>query len=172
MTEKVTHKEMMADFEGRGVDERFLRLLSHAQPIKWGFFHHLRTSTYVRDRAVLVGDSAHASLPFQAAGAAQALEDAYVLGSLLADVSTAGTNSASGIKAALEAYDRVRRPRAQKQLEQSAEVAEMIFFRHPEMGNDMSKILPRLQQGRFDWLWFHDIEDDAREARRIIIGDV
>jgi salicylate hydroxylase len=58
----------------------------------------------------------------------------------------------------------VRRPKAQKQLEQAAEVARMMFFQHEKAGSDMSKILSRLQQGRFDWLWFHDIQGDVRNA--------
>ena len=41
----------------------------------------------------------------------------------------------------------------------------MLFFQHGEAGDDMGKILPMLQQGRFDWLWFHDIKDDAEVAR-------
>jgi hypothetical protein len=41
----------------------------------------------------------------------------------------------------------------------------MIFFQHEKAGDDMGKILPMLQQGRFDWLWFHDVENDAEIAR-------
>ena len=158
---------MMADFEGRGVDDRFLRLLSKANPIRWGFFHHLYTSTYYRDRMVLVGDSAHASLPFQAAGASQCLEDALVLSSLLAKIACVPEKDAAlgpYISAAFDGYDSVRRPRAQKQLEQAAEVGLMIHFQHPEAGSDMGKILPRLQQGRFNWLWFHDLSADIQSA--------
>ncbi|THY51462.1 monooxygenase [Aureobasidium pullulans] len=167
VTEKTTHGTMMADFEGPGVDARFIKLLAKAQPIKWGFFHHWRTSTYHRGRVVLLGDAAHASLPFQAAGAAQGLEDALVLSNVLskiADTHVDSVNPMTSIEIALEAYGLVRRPRAQKQLEQSAEVGEMIFFQHEEAGSDMSKILPRLQEERFDWLWFHDIEDDVNKA--------
>lgn len=167
VTEKTTHETMMADFEGPGVDARFIKLLAKAQPIKWGFFHHWRTSTYHRGRVVLLGDAAHASLPFQAAGAAQGLEDALVLSNVLskiADMHKDSVNPMTYIETGLEAYGLVRRPRAQKQLEQSAEVGEMIFFQHEQAGSDMSKILPRLQAGRFDWLWFHDIEDDVNKA--------
>ncbi len=131
VTEKITHEAMMADFQGRGVDNRFLRLLSMAKPIKWGFFHHRYTSTYYRDRVVLAGDSAHASLPFQAAGAAQGLEDALVLSNLLARIASTPDKDAAlapYIHAAFEGYDSVRRPRAQKQLEQAAEVGLMVYF--------------------------------------------
>jgi salicylate hydroxylase len=163
VTERVTHETMMADFEGLGVDSRFRKLLTKADSIRWGLFHHLHTSVYFRDRVVLMGDSAHASLPFQAAGAAQGIEDALVLFNVLADIAiSSGTkaNLEPYIHAAFDAYDSVRRPRAQKQLDQSAEVSRMIFFQEADAGSDMNKILPRLQQGRFDWLWYHNIQED------------
>ena len=155
----------MADFEGPSIDERFRRLLAKANPVRWGFFHHPATSTYCRDRVVLLGDSAHASLPFQAAGAAQGVEDALILSSLLSEVSALQDSNFTTdiVRAALESYDAVRRPRAQKQLEQSAEMASMLFFLH-DTGDDMEAILSRLQGDRFDWLWFHDIEADVESA--------
>ena len=158
---------MMADFAGEGVDDRFRLLLAKAKPVRWGFFHHRYTSTYFRDRVVLVGDSAHASLPFQAAGAAQGLEDALILSKVLSKVANVcNKNAPLGpyLKAAFVGYDSVRRPRAQKQLEQSAEVSQMIYFQHPSAGSDMNKILPHLQQGRFNWLWFHDLNEDIQSA--------
>lgn len=167
MTERVSHEAMMADFEGPGVDDRFRQLLAKANPIRWGFFHHLRTSTYYQGRVALLGDSAHASLPFQAAGAAQGVEDALVLSNILSELVKSSRQEAiseANIVVGLSAYDSVRRPRAQKQLEQAAEVARMIFFQHEEAGDDMSKILPRLQRGRFDWLWFHDVQKDVEKA--------
>jgi 2-polyprenyl-6-methoxyphenol hydroxylase-like FAD-dependent oxidoreductase len=56
---------------------------------------------YARGRVVLAGDAAHAMTPNLGQGACQALEDAVVLGDVMA----------SG--AGLEAYDRQRRPRTQ-----------------------------------------------------------
>lgn len=157
----------MDDFADEGIDGRFRQLLSKANPIKWGLFHHPRTSTYYRGRVVLLGDSAHASLPFQAAGAAQGLEDALVLSSVLAELAKLPKNDSDAtarIEAGFAAYNSVRRPRAQKQLEQSAEVSRMAFFQHQEAGDDMGKILPMLQDDRFDWLWFHDLSKDVERA--------
>ena len=57
--------------------------------------------TYISGRVVLAGDAAHAMTPTLGQGACQALEDAVVLGDVLA----------SG--AGLAAYDRQRRPRTQ-----------------------------------------------------------
>ncbi|KAH7400608.1 hypothetical protein DE146DRAFT_467615 [Phaeosphaeria sp. MPI-PUGE-AT-0046c] len=167
VTQNVSHEVMMADFEGPGIDDRFRQLLVKAKPIRWGLFHHPRTSSYHRGRVALLGDSVHASLPFQAAGAAQGIEDALVLSNVLEAISRdqdRDMNRYSRVCAALDAYDSVRRPRAQKQLTQSAEVASMLFFQHEVAGDDMTQILPRLQHGRFDWLWFHDVQEDVDKA--------
>ncbi|KAF2210989.1 hypothetical protein CERZMDRAFT_112821 [Cercospora zeae-maydis SCOH1-5] len=167
VTEKTTYEIMMNDFEGVEIDDRVRQLLSKANPIKWGLFHHQHTSTYFRDRVVLTGDSAHASLPFQAAGASQGLEDALVLSNVLAELAQScqhGTTPVSHIRAGLSAYDSVRRPRAQKQLDQAAEVGRMIFFEHEETGSDVNKILSKLQNGWFDWLWFHNVGEDVQKA--------
>jgi salicylate hydroxylase len=101
----------MADFEGPSVDARFRRLLTNANPIRWEFFHHLHTSAYYHDRLILIGDSAHASLPFPAASGAQGIEDALVLSSVLVDLATASTsesNQAAHVHTKLNAYDSVR----------------------------------------------------------------
>src|SRR5215467_6153234 len=55
-------------------------------------------------RVVLLGDAAHPMMPFYAQGAAQSIEDAYVLAGCIAD-------SARDPVAALERYVRMRQPR-------------------------------------------------------------
>ncbi|CZS94794.1 related to salicylate 1-monooxygenase [Rhynchosporium agropyri] len=126
-------------------------------------------STYFRGRVVLIGDSAHASLPFQAAGASQGLEDALVLSNVLEKLvqfPDRGESHLPQIREGFAAYDSVRRPRAQKHLDSAAEVSNMLFFQHAETGDNMEKILPRLQEGWFDWLWFHDVGVDIQEVLR------
>lgn len=66
--------------------------------------------TYVHGRVVLLGDAAHAMVPHLGQGACQAIEDAVVLGALLAGT---GAGEGAGVDAALAEYDRLRRPRAQ-----------------------------------------------------------
>lgn len=61
--------------------------------------------TYVRGRVVLLGDAAHAMTPHLGQGACQAIEDAVVLGSLLAQ---------GDVDEALAEYDRARRPRTRE----------------------------------------------------------
>ncbi|KAL4959105.1 salicylate hydroxylase [Aspergillus stella-maris] len=170
VSEKVTPETMMADFSDPSIDDRFRRLLRRAMPIKWGLFHHRHTSTYYRDRVILLGDSAHASLPFQAAGAGQGLEDALVLSNVLASIYHAPGRKEDALgpylKAGFKGYDAVRRPRAQRQLERAYEMAQMLYHQHPETGSDMYKVLETLQHGWFEWIWFHDLEGDVKEATR------
>ncbi|RAL02611.1 salicylate hydroxylase, partial [Aspergillus ibericus CBS 121593] len=169
VTQKVTPESMISDFTDRGIDTRFLRLLTKAQPIKWGLFHHPSTSTYYRDRVVLLGDSAHASLPFQAAGAGQGLEDALVLSNVLGKIFHAPGkegNLGEYVRAGFAGYDSVRRPRAQRQVERAYEMSRMLYFEHPETGGSMERVLEKMQGGWFDWLWFRDLEVDVEEAVR------
>ncbi|MGK7952491.1 MAG: FAD-dependent monooxygenase [Xenococcaceae cyanobacterium] len=59
---------------------------------KWGLFIHQPLPYWSRGKVTLLGDSAHPMLPFQAQGAAMAIEDAYVLADYLAserDIETA-----------------------------------------------------------------------------------
>lgn len=167
VTQKISHKEMMADFDGPDVDDRFRQLLTRAKPVRWGFFHHWQTASYWRGRVCLLGDAAHASLPFHAAGAAQGIEDALVLSNVLGEIagrSSRGAKQLPEISAGLEAFDAVRRPRAQKQLEGAAETGRMLYFQDEDAGDNMEKILERLQNDRFNWLWFHDLQADVDKA--------
>jgi 2-polyprenyl-6-methoxyphenol hydroxylase-like FAD-dependent oxidoreductase len=108
-------------------------------------------------------------MPFQAAGAAQGVEDALVLAYILEDLAKSspkgGAQQTEEIRAGLQAYDAVRRPRAQKQLDRAHEVGKMIYFQHPECGDDMNKILNKLQNGWLDWLWFPDLQADIDQAK-------
>ncbi|CAN9093520.1 unnamed protein product, partial [Alternaria alternata] len=118
MTETTTHEAMMAEFKGKNMDPGSMLILAKYRPVKWGLIHHWRTSTYYQGRPVLLGNAAHASMPFQAVGAAQGVEDALVLMEVLAKV--AETHESFGdtdahMNAGLEPYDAVRRSRAQHQ---------------------------------------------------------
>lgn len=58
-------------------------------------------------RTILIGDAAHAMLPFGAQGAAMAIEDAYTLAHCL-------HTERSSVSTALMQYEKLRRPRIQK----------------------------------------------------------
>lgn len=154
-----TYEEMLADLAS--FDRRLLKLLDWAKPLKWPIFHHPNTQTYYHGRVCLLGDVAHASSPGQAAGAGQGLEDAVVLSHLLSL-----TTSKNQIPILFEAYDAVRRPRAQKVVQTSQEAGEMYSWNSSSIGSDMQKIVNNANN-RLHWIWQHDIKADVKRAETI-----
>lgn len=149
-------EEMISDLSS--FDNRLLKLLDWAKPLKWPLFHHPTTPTYYKGHICMLGDVAHASSPGQAAGASQGLEDAVVLSHLLSLIT-----HPRQIPQALEVYDSIRRPRAQKVVETSQEAGEMYLWNLPGIGNDMHKIVDNANS-RLHWIWQHDISQDVKRA--------
>jgi 2-polyprenyl-6-methoxyphenol hydroxylase-like FAD-dependent oxidoreductase len=74
---------------------------------RWALFTVPHDSEWHEGQIALLGDAAHAMLPFAAQGAGMAIEDAAVLAKCLAD----GGSDAAAIAAALKKYARQRRGR-------------------------------------------------------------
>jgi salicylate hydroxylase len=75
--------EVLAQFEGwhpivRGIIE------ASAEHFKWALYDRDPMPGWSRGRVTLLGDAAHSMLPFMSQGAAQSVEDGYVLGLCLA----------------------------------------------------------------------------------------
>ena len=98
--------DMLQAFEGW--HPQVQQLLSAATDTRrWALVDRSPLPHYTAGRIALLGDAAHAMLPFFAQGAAQALEDAAVLADCLHVGATADSAAA-----ALQRYDALRRPRA------------------------------------------------------------
>jgi salicylate hydroxylase len=92
-------------------DERVHQLIVSATETKrWALFDRAPLERWAAGRVALLGDAAHAMLPFLAQGAAQAVEDAATLGDCLTSAKP-GT-----VETALERYEQLRRPRANRAL--------------------------------------------------------
>lgn len=100
----------------------------------WPVADHDPAPRYARRRVCLAGDAAHATFPFNGQGAAQAVEDAAVLGALLREVGGLGE-----VGAALAAYDAVRRPRSQEVAALSRRFGRMYAFVEPGVGRDLGE---------------------------------
>lgn len=157
---ETSQQQMLDDFPGWGPATRTILGLIEA-PTRWALHDIAPLPHYRRDRVLLVGDSAHAMLPHQGAGAGQALEDAYVLSELLADPRC----DRSSVEDVLAAFETVRRPRASRVQTTSFEAGELYEYAAPGIGDDEARIARELEQ-RFDWLWQHDPEDDVIASRR------
>jgi len=71
---------------------------------KWALYDRDPLERWVKGRATLLGDSAHAMLPYLGTGAGMAIEDAVVLGAAVA-------REQDNLAAALAAYEQLRVPR-------------------------------------------------------------
>lgn len=81
-----------------------LGLVEHAGPIiKWGLYDRAPLARWARGRVTLLGDAAHAMLPFLGMGAAMAIEDGWALAQAFA--------REPEVEAALARYEAARIPR-------------------------------------------------------------
>ncbi|KAF8684935.1 FAD binding domain [Rhizoctonia solani] len=160
-TQKSTQEEMVAQFPG-WADDIINILKCIEEPNKWAL-HELNPTldTYVDGTVCVAGDAAHAGTPHQGALAGQAIEDALFLTWLLSQPSINRANLAD----ALQVYDSVRRPRANKVSETSFEAGEIYEFALDRTGSDFSKLREELES-RYEWIWGHDHEEDFIKARQ------
>jgi salicylate hydroxylase len=140
--------------------------------MSWNIYYHPKTPTYFSSQICILGDAAHASGPHQGAGAGQSLEDAlilsHVIGTLYRTTPSSTLSSPSParaklIEAAFSAYDEVRRPRAQRQVDTAEETGDIFQMNGGQ--KDMEDVVRDLQ-GRFGWIWDVDLEKDVQEVDR------
>ncbi|WP_250563644.1 FAD-dependent monooxygenase [Sphaerisporangium fuscum] len=99
----------LSDFarEFEGWDDRVRRLIAAAASTKrWALYDRSPLERWTSGRVTLLGDAAHAMLPFFAQGAGQAIEDAAVLARCLREADR------DSVPKALLSYEAARRPRA------------------------------------------------------------
>ena len=152
-------ERMLRDFEGWGDSVTNILSLMKTTDI-WALFKHPPCDAYFKGRACLLGDAAHASTPHMGAGAGMAIEDAYILSSLLGEV-----EHASEIENAFRAYDLVRRPRTQRLVEGSSQQGRLYDLEL--VGDDQVRIAKELAT-RVRWVWEHDFTRELDEAKRLL----
>ncbi|KAF7430636.1 hypothetical protein PC9H_006345 [Pleurotus ostreatus] len=120
----------------------------------------------VNGRVALVGDSAHAMTPHQGVGGGQAIEDAHLLGRLLAHPKTTKDN----LPVVLQIYQDIRLPFAQQKAERSRLNGLMYEFNHPDFqvnsksSRDEMESLGKAVGETFGWLAKGGCDDDWMEA--------
>ncbi|KDQ58533.1 hypothetical protein JAAARDRAFT_193092 [Jaapia argillacea MUCL 33604] len=155
----VSYQQMFEDF--KGWDQNVINLSQLIEkPEQWALHELVPLRRWTVDRITLLGDSAHASLPHNGAGAGQATEDAYVLASLLALPSC----TEDTIPHFLQVYEDVRRPRASGQQIHACESGDVYEFATPMKDNNHA--LAENLKVRYDWIWEHDLEEDIDDAKR------
>lgn len=148
--------DLSAEFAGW--DERVQQLIVSARSTKrWALYDRNPLQRWASGRIALLGDAAHAMLPFFAQGAAQALEDAYVLAACLqaADRTTAPL--------ALQRYEAIRRPRAsQVQLMSRGREVRNHLPDGPEQAQRDAELAGGDPLRQSAWLYGHDLDADLQ----------
>jgi len=93
----------------------------------WALFDDPPARTYYKGNVAVLGDAARASGPHQGSGAGMAIEDAYVLSTLMGHV-----EHVDQIEKAFKSYDAVRRERTQKLVTTTREASHIWELEHPD----------------------------------------
>jgi salicylate hydroxylase len=122
---------------------------------RWALFDRAPLATWRRGNCTLLGDAAHPMAPFQAQGAAMAIEDAYVLARALAE--------APSITDALTGYETARIPRTTRVLESAR--ANARRFHHGDAPGQLAtygpmwiadRLAPGIVRSAQDWIYAFD----------------
>jgi 2-polyprenyl-6-methoxyphenol hydroxylase-like FAD-dependent oxidoreductase len=84
--------------------------------------------SFRRARCILLGDAAHAMTPNLGQGGGQAMEDAATLAALLTPYADQTDPDPVGVDAALDRYDRLRRPRTHRIAHQSRRLGQLAHL--------------------------------------------
>ncbi|KAI0630491.1 salicylate hydroxylase [Trametes polyzona] len=172
----VSREELLSDFEQWEPEVQAL-FKSVDRASRWAIHTTIPLPTYTCGRVVLLGDAAHAMMPYQGAGAGQAIEDAFVLSRLLIDPRT--TRATLG--RALRAYDAVRRPFSQRVQAASRENGLLYTLNFPGHTFDggpaalgtsadrekLARIRERIQRN-WEWAWETTADADVQRALRML----
>lgn len=169
---------LKADFAGWSSTVQKLVSIMHTNDI-WALFNHPPATTYISEHGhvCLIGDAAHASTPHKGSGAGLVIEDAYILGNLLAEALATSAEKAGAasqaIAAAFRTFDATRRARTQRLVEDSRGTGEMYQLESEECGEDKDKLRELLLR-RMDWVWDHDpteeLEATLVKLRSSLVG--
>jgi salicylate hydroxylase len=146
-----TADEVKTELKGWHPD--FLSLFAYrARWTCWPLFHMPKTRNLVKGRAALVGDAAHAMLPYAAQGAAMAIEDAATLAHCLINMD----KSKTGVHDALLAYQKARIPRINRAARLTSANRSIYHLSQPlALARNMAMIALGGQRllRRNDWLY-------------------
>jgi len=133
-------------------------LFSHTERCyKWALYDRDPLPRWTQGRVTLLGDAAHPMLPYLAQGAAQAIEDGYVLADTL-------DFFRSDPVVALQAYEAARRPRTARVQLHARERGKINNATSPlarlkrDLGYRLKRLIkPKEHTYKIEWIYGHDV---------------
>jgi salicylate hydroxylase len=114
---------------------KIVELVAKDTSASWTAADHDHAPFYSKNHVAMMGDAAHASMPFAGNGAAQALEDSAVLDHLFSEV-----RGVEQIPAAFQAFDTVRRPRSQHVVDLARQFGRVYAYAEDGMHEDPARM--------------------------------
>ncbi|KAI1748290.1 hypothetical protein F4782DRAFT_551211 [Xylaria castorea] len=131
-------------------------LLSEPSLHTYSQHEHTSTSAYCRNNICLIGDAAHASTPWQGAGAGQALGDRVILAALLG-----GITDPKDMNKAFQVFELTRTPRCKQAIQSSREVGNILCSQDKyETLEGWKKAL----EWKWDFLYDFDLKEQEGQA--------
>ncbi|KEF60706.1 salicylate hydroxylase [Exophiala aquamarina CBS 119918] len=125
---------------------RMLELVPEGEVCEWKLRVHEPLPTWVHGSVALVGDACHPTLPHLAQGAAQAIEDAAVLGVVLSHLPS--TVTPADINKSLNQYEKVRKERAETLVELAAASGRGLHLGEGKAKEERDKQFAALKAGK------------------------
>ena len=123
-TSEAPWSKLKADFEGwHPTVQAVIDAMENRPCFRWALHDHLPLQNWSSSRVTLLGDAAHATLPFMASGAAMAIEDARVL--------QRSFELFDNTHDALQCYQRNRMPRTAKVQTDSVKFGKIYHIQNP-----------------------------------------
>ena len=146
-TTKASKKEMLEVYRDFcPMIHRMLDLVPEGEVCEWKLRVHAPLPTWVLGSTALLGDACHPTLPHMAQGAAQAIEDAAVLGVVLAHLpAKAGPPE---INKALQLYEKVRKERAETLVDLAAQSGRALHLGDGAAKEERDKQFAALKDGK------------------------
>jgi len=154
--------------------QKLLNLVPEGEVLEWKLRVHKPLPNWVENKAALVGDACHPTLPHIAQGAAQAIEDAACLGVVLSKIT-----SKDDINSALQVYQRIRKPRTDWAVMTAAENSKGLHtddkdarnaaFASSDPGSNPDKMISREVH---DKLFLYDVAKETEKAFDELFADV
>ena len=124
---------------------RMLELVPEGEVCEWKLRVHAPLPTWVHGSVALVGDACHPTLPHLAQGAAQAIEDAAVLGVVLSRIPD---RSPESINKALRVYEKVRKERAETLVDLAAASGKAMHLGEGQAKEERDRAFAALKSGK------------------------